>query len=213
MCAASSTPTCVDIISSTRDDIFVILANEHPYLLPTIKKLYRNERLRYKFYKIECESDIEIIKFTKYYENPKFKVLNAYYKSEDLISIPKFTTKLKFDRIFNQVIIAGSLPNSLEELYLGMYFNQPIKVGVLPTSLKKLSLGCYFNQPIIAGSLPNSLEKLDLGMYFNQPIEVGVLPKSLKVLEFSKRFNQLIEVGVLPNSLKNLNLNGILINL
>jgi hypothetical protein len=103
---------------------------------------------------------------------------------------------------FNQILLVGTLPNSLERLSF-LKFNQMLKPGVLPNNLLKLSLA-DFSQQLKIGVFPESLIKLSLGHNLDHTLEQGVLPSNLKHLSFVYNFNQKLEQGVLPNNLKKL---------
>ena len=123
-------------------NVLYLVANGHPELLPIIKILCKNERLRCKFYELELEYnklDKEVIK--KYSKEPTFNVLNIIYRTKEFKCIPNLTRKLIIvDRNINSKIIKiRKLPNKLKELILGEGLYEQLEEGDLPNSLIKLS--------------------------------------------------------------------------
>ncbi|KAF2072430.1 hypothetical protein CYY_006265 [Polysphondylium violaceum] len=108
-----------------------------------------------------------------------------------------------FDDVFDQLLLPGCLPNTLESIEFGSY-NRPIKKEVFPKSLKRILFHKSFNQAIDCMLLPNSLTELHLGESFNQPIDKKSFPNSLTTLAFGKGFDQELSQDMLPNSLTKL---------
>tara|TARA_Y100000780_G_scaffold19474_1_gene16552 strand:+ start:225 stop:599 length:375 start_codon:yes stop_codon:yes gene_type:complete len=121
--------------------VFYLVANEHPELLPQIKSLCKNERLRYKFYKINYNElkKIEKEKFIKYSIKDTFLVLNLIFNG----NLSELGNIKKYKNIIYEHF-KGVLPNSLVKLEFGSKFNQSIEQGVLPNSLVKLEFDLLF---------------------------------------------------------------------
>ncbi|EFA74925.1 hypothetical protein PPL_11959 [Heterostelium album PN500] len=113
--------------------------------------------------------------------------------------LPKTIKTLSLGYKFNELLVKGSLPSSLEEVILNS-FDQAIQAGVLPEGLLEFSSDYQFEfQP---GVFPSSLKTLILSFY-KKPFKVGVLPENLECLYYSGASTPL-EDGVLPKSLKQL---------
>ncbi|EFA75831.1 hypothetical protein PPL_10886 [Heterostelium album PN500] len=119
--------------------------------------------------------------------------------------LPKSIKSITFHN-FNEPLVKGSLPNTLEVLDFGdSYFKQEILPGVLPDGLQELTLHKYqyVIQPCV---LPVSLRKLSLhSSQFD--ILPGVLPVGLlKCILGSYNFG--IKPDVLPDGLLEFSLEG-----
>jgi hypothetical protein len=109
---------------------------------------------------------------------------------------------LNFNFLYNQIIGANILPNSLQTLTFGINYNLPINENVLSNSLQTLRFGFKYNCKIDVNVLPNSLQTLTFGYEYNQPINENVIPNSLQTLTFGYEYNQPINENVIPNSLQ-----------
>jgi hypothetical protein len=109
---------------------------------------------------------------------------------------------LTFNVLYNQIIGANILPNSLQTLTFGINYNLPINENVLSNSLQTLRFGFKYNCKIDVNVLPNSLQTLTFGYEYNQPINENVIPNSLQTLTFGYEYNQPINENVIPNSLQ-----------
>lgn len=125
----------------------------------------------------------------------------------------------------NTILVKGSLPHKLKELYLygshtrieiGLLnphleklvidkFNQPIVKDLFPRKLKSLSFLFDFNQEILENVLPQKLRYLNLGNVYRYPIQKNVLPSSLIHLRIGDCFNHSLN-DVLPPNIKYLRL-------
>ncbi|EFA75833.1 hypothetical protein PPL_10888 [Heterostelium album PN500] len=93
--------------------------------------------------------------------------------------LPKSIKSITFYN-FNEPLVKGSLPNSLEVLVFDIYFKQELLPGVLPDGLLSLTLNNYPHE-IQAGVFPDGLLSLTLNNYQHE-IQAGVLPSTLKCL-------------------------------
>jgi len=94
--------------------------------------------------------------------------------------------------------------------FLRPHFNQLLLPGQLPMSIQKLFLGRHFNTQILKNVLPKHLITLQLGSSFRQQIEAGILPSSLRYLRcywntsrtvHKKSLRELLPKNVLPEHL------------
>ncbi|EFA75764.1 FNIP repeat-containing protein [Heterostelium album PN500] len=116
--------------------------------------------------------------------------------------LPKSIKSIEFHN-FNEPLVQGSLPNSLEVLDFGRGFKQEILPGVLPNALRTLTLNNY-DYEIQPGVLPVGLLEFSLNFY-NFLLKPGVLPVGLlKCYLYSYNFE--IIPGVLPQGLLNFSL-------
>lgn len=108
---------------------------------------------------------------------------------------------------FNQPLLQGDLPLSLQVLQLGNNFNQPLSHNTLPPQLKELIFGRTYNHPLQVGVLPMSLKSICFDQSFNQVLVPGAIPNGVSTIEFSRgRFNQPLVAGVFPDSVTNLSM-------
>jgi hypothetical protein len=122
---------------------------------------------------------------------------------------PQTVESLELLDNFNQDINQDVLPQSLEVLRFGDDFNRRIRPHVLPYLLRELYFGNNFNNgdiPLERGAIPFGVEKLVLGRYYNQPILPDVLPNSITILELPKAYNLPLMPGSIPNSVETLNM-------
>ncbi|EFA75121.1 hypothetical protein PPL_11195 [Heterostelium album PN500] len=99
----------------------------------------------------------------------------------------------------NLKILAGSLPNTLENISIFTTFN----ANVLPSSIKTMIVDSA-DQEFIPGLFPQSLESLELVMY-DKPLGEYSLPPNLKSLHLASSDRpSRIDVGHLPRSLETL---------
>ncbi|EFA75124.1 hypothetical protein PPL_11198 [Heterostelium album PN500] len=103
---------------------------------------------------------------------------------------------LRFDHTFDEPLVKGSLPASLEELDFEEDFNLEIPPGVLPDGLRKLTLNNYQFE-LQPGVLPSSLTYLNLTS-FNDPFNEDL--QSYCSNESTTGENSLLEKSCVPIS-------------
>ncbi|EFA75659.1 hypothetical protein PPL_10920 [Heterostelium album PN500] len=118
--------------------------------------------------------------------------------------LPKSIKTIRFKH-FNEPLVKGSLPNSIEELVFNSNFKQEILPGVLPEGLSKLKIYSY-QYEIRPGVLPVSLLEFTLDNYHYE-IHPGVLPASLLKFTFCDCQGE-IRPGALPDGLLECHLNS-----
>eukprot|EP01133_Synstelium_polycarpum_P001134 gene1134-1296_t len=123
--------------------------------------------------------------------------------------LPPSIISFKLDYRFNQEILPGSLPESLEHLEFSSQYRKPFRVGSLPSSLRHLRFGGENGSEKVcfpANTLPATLSHLDLLSSFPQ----SPLPPSLTLLRL--RLITDIKPGQLPQSLTHLDITRCLKN-
>lgn len=123
--------------------------------------------------------------------------------------LPLSLQMLALGDAFNQPLSRGMLPPQLKHLEFGKAYNQPVEVGVLPASLNHIVFGDSFNQPLIPDVIPYGVTRIDFGATwetscFNKPLVPGALPESVTKLTLSAEFNQQLIHSCFPSSLKTL---------
>ena len=85
------------------------------------------------------------------------------------------------NQVLIQLLVTGSIPDSVHTLTFGYVFNQPLTAGSIPDSVHTLTFGYHFNQPSFgtAGLIPDSVHTLTFGHDFNQPLISGSIPDSI----------------------------------
>ncbi len=132
--------------------------------------------------------------------------------------------KLVFDNNFNQPLVPGLIPGSIQSLIFGWNFDQPIGKNVLPEGLKELKFSCNFDQKpkniflpknltrlifctfkysIDELEIPMTLEHLEIRWDYNRQL-LKPLPKNLKYLYLGVQFNQTIQSNILSPNLEEL---------
>ncbi len=113
---------------------------------------------------------------------------------------------------FNFQIKENVLPKKLINLKFGNLYNQPLLPGVFPITLQFIEFGQDFNQPftdplsnpLSKNIFPKGLIHLSFGIDFNQQIYSNLLPESLTYLKFSNEFNKSLNRDILPKNLEKL---------
>jgi len=93
---------------------------------------------------------------------------------------------LYFTKEFNQVILSGTIPSSVETLVFGDHYNQPIECNVLPKSLTCLVFGRRFKQPLF-NIIPQSVKKLKFKNGYYHKDLLDWIPKSITNLTIGSR--------------------------
>eukprot|EP01133_Synstelium_polycarpum_P002451 gene2451-2787_t len=120
-------------------------------------------------------------------------------------TLPPSIKHIIFGFLYDQPLQPGILPQYLSSVsFESNEFNQPILTGALPPTLETLVFCTRFNQPFTTDALPRDLKHLTLGYAFNQPLSNDVLPPRLESLVFGDLFNQM-EVSY-PPTLKHLSI-------
>ncbi|KAF2073151.1 hypothetical protein CYY_005540 [Polysphondylium violaceum] len=116
------------------------------------------------------------------------------------------------DGLYNSTLVPGSIPNTVETLYIkNDIYDQPILPNVLPSGLKKLVFGFRFNQKISPGILSSlsDLEELEFAESFDQTLDLQLLPPNLKKLSFKRGFYDQSLLDWIPSSVNNLTIGSL----
>ncbi|EFA75741.1 hypothetical protein PPL_10794 [Heterostelium album PN500] len=170
------------------------IQSKNDCILVLNKKLYQ-----YRNYDYFYDDDLEYI-YRLISESQSVTVLGDCHTLK--YGLPKSIKSLKFDYDFDEPLVKGSLPGSLEVLDLIELIDQEIPPGVLPESLRELSIEHYAFE-IQAGVLPSGLRKLTLS---NSQCDIrpGILPSGLQNLYLGCHYE--IQPGVLPGGLRKFSL-------
>lgn len=136
------------------------------YYPPNLKVLYITEI-----------NSIKHIPRTLTHITSEFEAINPGELPPNLISLTIKRCK------FNQEILPGTFPESLQRLTISSEFNHVLNKENLPKKLLSLSLGQEFNQDL--NDLPDSLMELNLCSDYNRPLTN--LPKSLYRLRLNSK--------------------------
>lgn len=117
---------------------------------------------------------------------------------------PPWDTSHMFPSVFDQPLVADSLPPGLVRLHLNSHYQGIIAPGALPDSLRVLELGWRWPGPLLPGVLPPNLRRLVLhaGFWEEGPLQPGVLPSSLRFLQLGRGTK--LQMGSLPEGLRGL---------
>ncbi|KAF2073789.1 hypothetical protein CYY_004883, partial [Polysphondylium violaceum] len=132
------------------------------YVSQTVQSILTNDP-RCNFRDVKKPNDLGRVEFNPdtilhLYSGKNF---NCFIKPNSLLNNIKTIT---FDSNYNQPIVKGTIPNSVEYLEFGNK-NQVISKEILPTSLKSLTISS-FNQKLF-NILPDSITELVLNMQYN----------------------------------------------
>lgn len=122
-------------------------------------------------------------------------------------SIPQSVTHMYVGRNFDQVLVPGSLPDSLIHLEMdrknGVFDQQLLTVDVqVPSSVLSDSAKQHNQTSITIGSVPRSVTHLILSRDYDKPFVSGSLPDSLTHLALGNDFAQPLSSDIVPSSLK-----------
>ena len=121
-------------------------------------------------------------------------------------ALPHGLRFLECSRRYNQSLLVGSIPDTVEALQFGESFNRILRPDQLPASLTHLSFEGVYNQPLLPGVLPAGLRLLHLGVSYNQPIPPGHIPPSVTHLRLSRCFDHVLECGSIQHGVLRLHL-------
>lgn len=128
----------------------------------------------------------------------------CYDEVQDIV-LPSTILYLRVENMYaGQVITKEFLPRNLKEIVLN--YNNELLPGVLPDTLEKIVLGDIFNKPIQHGVIPKNVKEFTFGRGYSWGIEPGILPSSLRKLTFRNRIKNPLLLGVIPENVKELNM-------
>ena len=97
------------------------------------------------------------------------------------LKIESTNPKIIIDAKLSDILVPGSIPDTVRELIFGDGFNGEIEPGLIPMGTQVVEFGNSFNQKLKPGVFPNSVECIKFGKRFNKSLK-NVLPENLKIL-------------------------------
>lgn len=124
--------------------------------------------------------------------------------------IPKGIVELKFGTNTYLSFGYGSIPNTVKRLEfadIDKYsipgnFNEKIMSGVLPESIEYLDFGFRYNHPIFPGVLPSNIKYIKFGRFFDYPLDDNAIPAGVKQIEFDEDYSHFLPESFLERGIK-----------
>ncbi|EFA78678.1 hypothetical protein PPL_08138 [Heterostelium album PN500] len=150
--------------------------------------------------KIFGENTIELDAFTLMDRVERIYMLDIH-NEKTLPTLPATLKKFVIPSNFDSGVIGQDvkLPLGLEYLDLGTSYDQPLIAGSIPDTVNHFRFSQVYNQKLLVGSLPSSLETLNFFMY-SRKISEGTIPRSVRSVCTTKSFYRKNSIQSLPDS-------------